>query len=116
MVRDLTSLTAAPARTAATVVAGSGTSRAKQASGNERPAGGGNLPVAETQVDVSRAVEQLNRLARSTARDLHFRVDQTSGRTIITVINAATHEIVRQIPPDEILSLARKLALIDARA
>jgi uncharacterized FlaG/YvyC family protein len=45
-------------------------------------------------------------------------VDQASGRTVITVINAATKEVVRQIPPEQLLDIARNLStsgsLIDA--
>jgi flagellar protein FlaG len=47
-------------------------------------------------------------------------VDEVSGRTVITVINASTAEIVRQIPSEEVLALARNSdgfsALIDAEA
>jgi flagellar protein FlaG len=72
------------------------------------------------KVDLSQALEQLTKLARSKARDLQFSVDEVSGRTVITVINASTAEIVRQIPSEEVLALARNSdgfgALIDAEA
>jgi flagellar protein FlaG len=69
--------------------------------------------------DVKRAVERLNQLMTSNQRSLRFKVDEGSGRTIITVINADTKEIVRQIPPEEVLAVLRSLetlgSLIDAR-
>jgi flagellar protein FlaG len=76
--------------------------------------GGNDLPPAEPvpQVDVGRAVEQLNQLARGSKRSLRFTVDEHSGRTVITVINAATAEVVRQIPPEEALALARRFAAL----
>jgi flagellar protein FlaG len=50
---------------------------------------------------------------------VRFEVDEGSGRTVITVINAATNEIVRQIPPPELLQIVRNLehagSMIDAR-
>jgi flagellar protein FlaG len=53
-------------------------------------------------------------------RSLRFEVDASSGRTVITVINDATKEVVRQIPPPELLQIAANLdslgSLIDARA
>ena len=60
-------------------------------------------------VDVARAIEQLNELLSGSQRHLRFSVDETTGRTVITVINAATQEVVRQIPPHELLVLAQSL-------
>jgi flagellar protein FlaG len=52
-------------------------------------------------------------------RSLIFRVDEASGRTVITVLDATTQEVVRQIPSEEVLVLARALevsgALLDTR-
>jgi flagellar protein FlaG len=52
-------------------------------------------------------------------RSLSFRVDEASGRTVITVLDATTQEVVRQIPSEEVLALARALevsgALLDIR-
>lgn len=71
--------------------------------------GGGNeLPrTLPEPVDLSRAIESLNRYLASSQRNLNFRVDEASGRTIITVVNPETNEVVRQIPPQELLELAR---------
>ena len=83
-------------------------------SGNAVPAGGNDLPVASarpvaTSLDIQRAVERLEELARNNERGLRFAFDEGSGRTVITVINAATNEIVRQIPAEEVLAIARAL-------
>lgn len=72
--------------------------------------GGKDLPQPAPQpVDLSRVVETLNRFMESSQRNLNFRFDEASGRTIITVVNPQTNEIVRQIPPEELLSLARTM-------
>ena len=81
--------------------------------------GGTNLPVPKPKtLDVAKAVERLNELSSGSRRNLRFRVDESSGRTIITVINAVTKEIVRQIPPEELLAIAATLeqsgGMIDA--
>jgi flagellar protein FlaG len=89
--------------------------------GNAWSEGGESLPPTappQAVIDVERAVARLNELMVSNRRDLHFRVDQASGRTVITVINAATKVVVRQIPPEQLLDIARNLStsgsLIDA--
>jgi len=70
-------------------------------------------------VDVAKAVERVNELMSSHQRSLRFAIDPSSGRTVITVINDATNEIVRQIPAAELLEIAHSLdalgSLIDAR-
>lgn len=40
---------------------------------------------------------------------LHFRHDQESGRVAVTVIDAETREIIREIPPEELLRISKKL-------
>jgi flagellar protein FlaG len=65
------------------------------------------LPVEQEQVE--QAVEDINDHFQSMGRDLSFYVDEDSGRTIITVIDAETQEVVRQIPPEEVLDLAMNL-------
>lgn len=126
MVRNLSLVTTAPARTAAPSVSAQSNTEPKPTNlsnaGNVRPADGKGLPAPARveHVDLAKAIEQLTRLARNTARDLQFSVDEVSGRTVITVINASTDEIVRQIPSEEVLALARNFdsfgALIDAEA
>jgi flagellar protein FlaG len=124
MVANAVSVTAAPARTSAPVVprvdpVGSGS---PEAAGKDAAAGGRTLPPDPPQppvVDVERAVERLNELMSSAQRSLRFRVDANSGRTVITVINETTQEIVRQIPSEEVLAVSRSLedlgSLIDTR-
>jgi flagellar protein FlaG len=55
--------------------------------------------------DLSELVEELSDLVQSVRRELKFSVDSDSGRTVIRVIDSSTGELVRQIPPDEVLTL-----------
>jgi flagellar protein FlaG len=119
MVGNFDSVTAAPARTAATSVTktGSQAPEAGAAGGNSSPAGGTGLPESPARVDpvdVEHAVERLTRIARESGRSLTFSVDGSSGRTIITVRNAATDEVVRQIPSEEVLKVAQSLESLGA--
>jgi len=77
----------------------------------------GNVVPAVTNVsgdvvnpaEISEAVSRLNDHVQNISRDLEFTVDKELNRTIITVYDAETEEVIRQIPPEEVLSLARYL-------
>ncbi len=57
----------------------------------------------------ARAVVDLNDYVQKVGREIHFSVDEGSGTTVIKVMNAETQELIRQIPPDELLALAEFL-------
>ena len=54
-------------------------------------------------------VEELQRRVQSTASNLHFSIDQETGRTVVKVTDANTQEVIRQIPAEEILHLDKAL-------
>lgn len=55
-------------------------------------------------------VEELNQNAQSIRRSLRFDVDDDTGITVITVRDRETDEVIRQIPSEELLQLARYFA------
>jgi len=110
MVGEFAPATAAPAKAPASSVVRSEHGRPTvAAAGNNVAGGGGTLPPAPPVVDVKGAIARLNEIMRSTSRALHFQIDESSGRTVITVINEKTNEVVRQIPSEELLAIARSL-------
>lgn len=54
-------------------------------------------------------VRELNEHMKAVQRELHFNIDKDSGRTVITVMDLATQKVIRQIPNEEALNVARKL-------
>lgn len=121
MVGNLNTVTAAPAGTPALSVQSTIVPEAAGTSGvpagNTPPASGGNLPPMEppvSAVEVERAMQRLTDLMSETQRSLRFQVDKLSGRTVITVLDAETHEVVRQIPALELLAAMRHLERIGA--
>jgi uncharacterized FlaG/YvyC family protein len=96
----------------------------KSASGKPLPLAGTSTPqppqVEAPRIDISRAIASITAFLQENQRGLKFQVDKDSGRTIITVINPVSGEIVRQIPPQEVLDIARELkvsgALVNTRA
>jgi len=87
------------------------------------PTTGNNVPVTsdaeettqrkrimtESRQSVDQAIVHLNDYVQSIQRDLEFSVDEGSGATVVRVIDRTTKEVVRQIPSDVALSLARNL-------
>ncbi len=65
--------------------------------------------VEAKQQSVAEAVTKLNDYVQSVQRDLQFKLDDDSGKTIITVVDSRTSEVVRQIPDDVALKLAQDL-------
>lgn len=97
--------------------------------GNRLPHSGKASPPPEANSSLSATaplpsldgiVQNLNQFMSANRRDLVFRVDEGSGRLVITVMNPETGEVVRQIPPEELLSVAKTMReagfLIDTRA
>jgi len=64
------------------------------------------------QVDkqaVENAVSKLNAYVQSTTRTLDFQVDDDSGKTVIKVYDRESDTLIRQIPNELALELARRL-------
>ena len=59
--------------------------------------------------DMASAVEHLNGLVQAIRRELQFRIDEVTGRTVIKVIDADSDEVIRQIPSDQVVALIAHL-------
>lgn len=55
------------------------------------------------------ALEKINRAMESQARGLEFSLDEESKRTIVKIVDQQTKEILRQMPSEEALAIARAL-------
>ena len=81
---------------------------------NEVAAGGQDLPpgkakAAKTTEEVEFVVSEISDFVQNFQRDLQFSVDTESGRTVIKVVDSKTDEVIRQIPSEETLRMARNL-------
>jgi flagellar protein FlaG len=79
------------------------------------------VSIPEVHIDVEQARASIERFVQSMKRELEFAVDDESGRTVITVRNKQTGEVIRQIPGEEVIALARAYAeglpvLLDSKA
>lgn len=77
-------------------------------SGDDLPRNQGQAAADEGQLKNAAGI--MNEHVQQIHRQLQFNVDSDSGRIVIKVIDSDTDEVIRQIPGEEALELARKLA------
>ena len=65
--------------------------------------------VAKESDELKQAVSQLNDFVQTMQRDLQFSIDKDSGTMVVKVIDAKSEKVIRQIPSEETLRLARSL-------
>ena len=68
-----------------------------------------------TRIEREKIVEQMNDFISSINKGLSFRVDEQSGRDVVTIYEAETGDIIRQIPDEEMLEILRRLREQTAR-
>lgn len=87
--------------------------------GKNKAARGNELPeTGQQQIDqgkkLDKAVSEISDFVQNYQRKLQFSVDRHSGRTIIKVIDSETDKVIREIPPEHVISLAKKLDSSDS--
>jgi flagellar protein FlaG len=60
--------------------------------------------------DLEQAVDTLNGYIQNVQRNLQFSIDKDSGTMVVKVIDANSEKVIRQMPTEETLRLARHLA------
>ena len=58
--------------------------------------------------DISDSVSKLNTSSQLISRDLEFHIDKNSGRTVITVRDTNSNEVIRQIPSEQLLEISSR--------
>ena len=83
--------------------------------GRQEVSNSGKVSPQETQpkVDaekVEKAVSDISDYVQNFSRDLQFQVDKQTGTTIVTVLDHETKAVIRQIPSEEVVAMARHIA------
>ncbi|ELB2898945.1 flagellar protein FlaG [Vibrio alginolyticus] len=73
------------------------------------------LEMAESRQELNKEereklVAQMNEFVTSINKGVAFRVDEESGRDVVTIYEANTGDVIRQIPDEEMLVVLRRLA------
>jgi flagellar protein FlaG len=58
---------------------------------------------------VKEAAQEIQKFVSNVTTNLQFSVDQDTGRTVVSVVDAETKQIVRQIPAEHVMKIARAL-------
>lgn len=70
------------------------------------------LTPAQEEERLKDAADKANEFVKELSSRLQFSVDKDTGRTVVKVIDQETEEVIRQIPPKEMLEIAKALDLI----
>ncbi len=70
---------------------------------------------AFSEQERERVVEQMSEFISTVQTGLSFRIDEESGRDVVTIYEESTGEIIRQIPDEEMLDVLRRLREQTAR-
>lgn len=69
----------------------------------------------ERRKELNNAIRNVSGYVQNITRELKFSVDEELGRTIVRVIDENTGDVIRQIPSEDMLQLAKNLAEIKER-
>ncbi|MBD1556035.1 flagellar biosynthesis protein FlaG [Vibrio sp. S9_S30] len=60
--------------------------------------------------ELEKRIDEVNDFISSLNKGLSFKFDDESGRRVVTVFDADTGDIIKQIPSEEMLEILRRLA------
>lgn len=63
----------------------------------------------EPSEDLDQAVSKLNRYVGRSRTDLQFRIDEEAQRLVVSIVDADNGEVLRQMPSEDALRIARYL-------
>jgi flagellar protein FlaG len=55
------------------------------------------------------AAAEINKFLQSSSANVEFTVDSESNQVIVRVVDATTHQVLRQVPSEETLAISRSL-------
>ena len=70
---------------------------------------------AETETEIeaeklSSAIHLINERVQNLQRDLVFSVDEDTGKDVVTILDSKSSKVIKQIPSEEMLELAKNLS------
>jgi len=61
---------------------------------------------------VEEAVQQIEQFTQTLSQNLKFSIDEDTGKTVVKIVDIQTQEVIRQIPSEEAITIARTLGKI----
>jgi len=69
--------------------------------------------VSETSItsldDARKIAEEGNKILNNVQRNLQFKVDDSTKKVVMSIVDKVTGEVIRQVPSEEVLVLARRV-------
>jgi len=62
-----------------------------------------------TREQLQQAAKEINDFIKPINNSLEFQLDDATGKTVVRVIDIATEEVIRQIPSEEMLAIAKAI-------
>jgi len=81
----------------------------KPVEGKELPNSGQSNAAEPSQEELESMVSALNDVSESKPPHMKFSIDEDTGRTVVTMTQLDTGEVVRQIPSAEFLNIAKMI-------
>jgi flagellar protein FlaG len=99
-----------PARSAPVVVKTAGAAGVDAA--QQQAATAANTPASDSasKEQLREAMNKVSSYMQNVQRNLNFSIDDSTGQTVVKVIDAESEEVIRQFPSEEMLALARHLS------
>ncbi len=67
---------------------------------------GKNLSIEE----IENIIKEMNRFVQIFNTKIAFEIDRDTRKTILKIVDVQTNEIIRQIPPEELLEISRRIS------
>jgi flagellar protein FlaG len=86
--------------------------------------GGKSMPAAEQLAtiaearrrEVSDALQDIENYIQNITRELNFSVDEELGKIVVTVVDVASGNVIRQIPSEDMVELAKNIDRLKERS
>ena len=74
------------------------------------PAASKPPPSAASSLEqVQQAIKQVAAQVQAKSSNLEFSIDQSTGSTVVRIVDTQTNEVIRQIPSQEMIDIARAI-------
>lgn len=62
-----------------------------------------------TKEAIAKAAVDIQNFVKDMGRNLAFSIDETTGYNVVRVVNPETNELIRQLPSEELLKIAKNM-------
>ncbi len=60
--------------------------------------------------EIENVIKEMNQFIQIFNAKIAFEIDKDTKKTVLKIIDAQTNEIIRQIPPEELLKISRRIS------